>query len=412
MNTFLNINAPKTRRSRNLIFFYYLITFFIISFTFHHIFKYNINNRKIVMIVSLIIFFYYQLKVTKNLIIAFIIFSIILWVQGIMFGYVLKSHLISFFFNIVLSFIIINIFPLNYHKYLVNVIYYLSVISLIFWLFSNVSTSFHESIPYIAEKFNLDPIPSDQGYIEQILIFTYEKARNFGILRNAGFCHEPGAFAVILVYAIVFNYYISKNFFNKKGIIFIFSMILTFSSAGYLSLYIILLAFTLTMRKNILILFFYSLALPLIVWFSFSQLNFMQNKIAHHYKVETQKRLDTRTSGRIFAARKALYILKKYPLTGRALTTASIADASTKEHTNYGFPKFASQVGLPVFILCIFLFYKTMKFFGNFYKVENKKIILFSISFIPVLFAQSFLPSLFFNILILYTVFKYKNYGY
>lgn len=412
MNFVTELRLNNVRKFDKRIFLYYLLSFLIISITFHNYFKYNVYTAKFyVGIFGLFLFFYYKLGITKKLIIAFIIFSTIIVIQGIMFEYSFKSHVTSFYYNIVLCFILINILPLNYNKYLVNSIYYLSIISMLFWILSNVSSSFHELIPIIAEKYHLDPLPFEEGFREQILIFTYEKERFMGIIRNAGFCHEPGAFAVILNYAIVFNYLICKKLFNKKGIIFIILMLSTFSTAGYLSLFIIMATIIFKRRKNISLSFLYSLGLIFIIWFSFTQIDFLQSKIAYHYEVESQKRLDSPTSGRIYAARKAIYILKKYPLAGRALTTISKAEETSKESTNYGFPFFASKVGLPVFILCVFLFYKTMIFFGKLYKVNKKQINVLSISFLPVLFAQSFLPSLFFNILIFYTIFKYKNYG-
>lgn len=387
----------------------YFISLIIISFTFHNIFKFNIEAKQFVIIFGSILFIWDGFKITKNIVLVFIIFSILIIIQGIMFGYSFKTHLTSFYFNIFIVYIFLRILPKNYYKYLADVILYISIISLLFWVISIFFSEFGNLVIFIATKYGLDPIPIEIGTPKQILIFTYEAERKYGILRNSGFCHEPGAYAVALVYAIAINYLQNGLLLTKKNLFLFFCLITTFSSAGFLSLYFFIIILYYTTKTNNFTKLFIVLVGVFVIYISFFSLDFMNSKIKDQYNTATNKTLNEDTDGRIFASRKAIYVLGKYPLFGRGFITASKVEGyGDKESVGYGFPAFASQIGIPFFILVSVLFYRSLKTIGKENNITQKNVVLLSLAFLPVLYSQAFLPSMLLNMLIFQNIFQRK----
>jgi hypothetical protein len=388
---------------------YYILAIIIVSSSFHNIFMYNTDAKLLLVIIGLLLFVYCRVEITKNLIISFVLFSLLIVAQGLMFGYSFFTHLSSFYFNIFLAYVMLRYLPIDYTKYVSNVIFVLSVVSFIIWILCNLNPSIGILVQLIAYSWQLDPIPPTEGLPEQILIFTYEQAMALGMFRNAGFAHEPGGFAVALVYAIVTNTLRNSVLFSKKNVFLMICMVTTFSSAGYMSLYIILLWSMLSIRASTLVKFNMVIAGLVVIAYSFISLDFMSSKIADQYEVGTQMDLTENTDGRIFASRKALYVLGTYPLFGRGFITASkVDDPASKEAVGYGFPSFASQIGLPLFFIFLFLSYKSLKGIPQVDNFRIRRLWLISLSFVPVLFAQALLPSLIFNMLFLSVIFIKK----
>ncbi|MEI6555025.1 MAG: hypothetical protein WCL70_05525 [Paludibacter sp.] len=71
------------------------------------------------------------------------------------------------------------------------------------------------------------------------LIFVFNPGQ-WQINRNSGFMWEPGAFAMMINWAIIYNYFSSRMKFNRKIIIYIIALFSTFSTAGYLAFFVFL----------------------------------------------------------------------------------------------------------------------------------------------------------------------------
>ena len=143
-----------------------------------------------------------------------------------------------------------------------------------------------------------------------------------------------------------------------------------------------------------------------IVLYSYFALDFMQDKIQDQYQDQTEADLGD-AGGRIGKARKAVYVLAQYPLTGRGWLTAA-ASTDRKEMTGYGFPSFAATLGVPLFVLVSLLFYQSFRKTALRNNFDEKLIFVCILAFLPVLFAQAFLPSILFNMLIFQNLFQRK----
>lgn len=70
-------------------------------------------------------------------------------------------------------------------------------------------------------------------------IYTSEKGL-WGLMRNCGFCWEPGLFASFIVIGMVFNILIYKNLYNRRFLILTAALFTTFSTTGYVAFIILL----------------------------------------------------------------------------------------------------------------------------------------------------------------------------
>ena len=123
-------------------------------------------------------------------------------------------------------------------------LYKLALISTIFYILSLFFPSMFNSLTSVFRPFTADIFyqKESQKYYFYAFFFTYMGNGNF---RNSGFMWEPGAYAMILNILIAYN--ICRQGFQLNRHIKVYTIILltTFSTAGYLAFFIILLLFLL-----------------------------------------------------------------------------------------------------------------------------------------------------------------------
>lgn len=219
----------------------------------------------------------------------------------------------------------------------------------------------------------------DWGYIT--------KATN--IYRNAGFTWEAGAFAIYLNIALIFKLFLdksNKSLANKYNIVYIISIISTFSTTGYIVLFIILLAYLLHYKKKIFLKWSLLLiAIPLSYQIYYSA-PFLQDKIDTQYKESVNGKSHNRFSSAILDINDVM----KRPLLGWSRDTEILfgEEVTYKAHRPNGITNLLRCYG---FIYFIFLF--TLLYF-SFYKLGKTSTIksapLFSMFFITVLLLSAF----------------------
>lgn len=133
-----------------------------------------------------------------------------------------------------------------------NFIYKLVLISLPIFVLNFINPDFFNSLKPIFE-----PITSSDFYRKESQNmywygFFYTNSGREEI-RNCGFMWEPGAYSMILIIAIVYNWLKVKMIINKRIIFYVIALFTTFSTAGYLAFSILLLAYTIKTKKAYLI---------------------------------------------------------------------------------------------------------------------------------------------------------------
>lgn len=360
----------------------YIITYFLIAFSGIPFFDDgNGVTHLLFMLILAGIFFYRKRQISKNLLLILIISFGLLFIQTYLFGGKSYFTFLSFTGLVILTpYFGIKIIGPPFLKYYRNIILIIALISIPFWLATNFIPGFFEYTYSIAGK--LMPY-TNWTRQESLIIYTVENAQAYGFHRNPGPFHEPGAFAVFLILAIIADIFIKGTIFTKRNAIFIFCIITTFSTAGYIALFILFsFYFATTLKMHVFLkLLIFSLALPFFIYL-FINLEFLNQKIAMQYSEATSTSLDTQTSGRFLGARKALLVIKNHPLYGRGLLAATQPEQDSVEAAGYGWIFWVSRLGIIFGPIYLYFLYRTIK---NYSIVNGQKGLFPLIAFLAIL---------------------------
>ena len=384
-------------KSRNFIDF--LITFLIILIADNPIVVENRFFNLGVFFFLLLVFIYRKLKLDSQLIYVVFCVTLIIVIQGFQWD-ISYFTMMTFIVLVVLTpYLAIKIVGINYLRITSKIVYYVSIISLFLYLgqvFIPGVTDFLYAIESNFAKYSSLP-ERPSIFIYSIAMNTVDEGNISSFLRNPGAFHEPGAFAVFIVLAIVINIMLDDKPFSKKNIILLIALITTFSTAGFLGIFLVYLVyFFYIIRKDVRVLFVSSIVfIPLILYVM--QLPFMANKIKDQVMEQSGQSLSTGTSGRILGARKAIVVLGRYPFAGRGLTQASrVTDMTSDEAAGYGYMNFYSQIGIVFSIFYTIYFLKAMKRISFQYSKDIRLWLLLLVSLAINLFSQKFMGDSFF----------------
>jgi hypothetical protein len=404
----MNNNISKWR-----IFLNYTITYLLIGFSDISFFDYNRKARMVFFLVLAFLFFYYRKKIGKDLLIMvaaviyLILFQSLYFGGGNLFTTVTLISLLVF-----MPYFAAKVIGPRFLKYYRDVMVAIALISIGFWVAVNVSSGLHSNIQSWAISLGSFYNPEFGIYNDNIIIYTFEEMEVYGMYRNPGPFHEPGAFSVFLMLAIISEIFITGKLITRFNILFFANLITTFSTAGFLGLFIIVGFYVYTTKRmTILTKIFVSVSMIAVIIYLFMTLEFLGEKISNQMEEQTETRLNTATSGRFLGARKALIVIYRYPLFGRGLIAASKASATSEEAAGYGWITWVSQIGIVLGLIYMFYLYKALR---N-YSVINTRSKLFAlfafVALLAVLGGQKHTNTLVFFILFLMPiVFPYYSY--
>ena len=283
-------------------------------------------------------------------------------IQGMLFGFNMIGMFKCISVRIIAPYLLFKIVRLKLFNYLVNIIYATTLYTLFIWFLQNVIPSFYSylvGLSYLV--YNNIETCSRYG---ALLFYTIQCRGEIDLFiytfqRNSGLYHEPGAFAYWLIMGIALNSIINNKMFDKKNIVMIFALITTFSTTGYLALFVLLSFHAFYQQKDFFIKIITIGLFLLIAYFAFDKLDFMGNKVSEHWETQKSLELEGRThSGRIIRARKALSLLSYNPVFGRGIISASDVhyNLSASYYEGAGTMRIISSFGI-IFAPIIFLFY-------------------------------------------------------
>lgn len=172
-----------------------------------------------------------------------------------------------------------------YSKY-TTLIYKLSIISLvIYFLFFLIPDTYDLALKHIAPIFGKDNSSRGYEYINNIFVYVFNqnnpRTESIFDYRNPGPFWEPGAFGVFIIIALFFNiFFINDKLFSRKNLVFIFTLITTFSTTSYFALVLIIVGISVFKTKKFNLLGGAFAALILFLFsFLYESLPFLQEKI-------------------------------------------------------------------------------------------------------------------------------------
>lgn len=305
--------------------------------------------------------FVFQTKRFDRVIVSYnLVFLGLFALQVLAYDKFLLDPVIAYFMRIYFAYFTVKIIGENVDKYIINQIYFFSIISLIV-------TGFIFAEPAIADYIfaNITPVfdkitifqPNRQHFI----LYTMELGWKVEIPRNSGPFWEPGGFAVFLFLALTFNIIRNKKFFSRKNIIFLIAILSTQSTTAYLAFFIFVCIYILISYRSIYSFIF----MPLMIFIFlnlYSRLDFMEEKINKMY-AESNKAGKDKVYSRIVSGKINLDNFYSSPIFGIGRFTP------IKEDENSG--NNGTTLLLAEFGLVGFVFYFTMMFWS--YRRHCKK---------------------------------------
>lgn len=283
----------------------------------------------------------------------------------------------------------------------IKIVCLLSVISLLFWCIDFIPQGHSflldigEMLPQLGwENMRATREGSTANMSYSLYLYTVYFIDNLSIPQNTGPFWEHGIFCIYLVIAFYLNAIRVNKIFTKYNIIFITTIITTFSSSGYVVLiiamaFIILQRGGLTFRKIIL------LSLLLVGTYYISSLDFMTEKI-------TENAMSTQESSRFFAMVYHWQQIVKSPFIGYGPYLNRVF--SNLVMSPNGWTQLLRIWGIPFSVYLLIAFYRGI---GNFFK-DNRNSSLIRLGFFVIVmtavFPQTLSVSYFYFFLFFYSL--------
>ena len=239
--------------------------------------------------------FFLMKKKFNKIFVQFILFFIVLMLIQIVFtGSFIIGPFGGMILKLLFAYMAIKIIGVNFMKYYVNILFYLTLFSLIMWYVLGFVPGAYE----VAKNISDSVIQPFQLYNKQLrtnlIIYTNDYWLLNDYPRNAGPFWEPGGFGVYLIVAIMFNTIINKNLMEKRNIIFLFALITTFSAGSYLAFLFFIYSFIIFVKKMKPVYLVFATLLFLSSNYAYYQYNFLGKKIESRYN--KMKQLDEETT--------------------------------------------------------------------------------------------------------------------
>ncbi len=227
------------------------IIFFIVIFISDDTFNFGTNGDFTYFIFKYLVYFFLTVYLLTN---SNLRFLTVLTKSSLVFYLVVLSILLSAFFNFdlsggyiyqiwlfLLAFLIVNFFTSKqfvdvYIKY----IYFLSVVSLIVFVIANFST----------DVFRIFPVQTNTADANVYNLGVCMVSVNQEKIRNMGLFREPGVYMIYLNLAIIFELFFKSEINKRNVFVFIITIFTTLSTAAFIALGTIFIAFLFTKSKT------------------------------------------------------------------------------------------------------------------------------------------------------------------
>lgn len=248
---------------------------FLIGFAFLLLMLMLIRKRKLDWFIFLIIIFWSSINILSFLYNGTNLGLFTFW------GYIIRF---------LIPYMLLKVIGISFWPKLEKVLYIMTIITLPIFLLQIFFPMFFESLYSV-----FNPLTNDVFYKkENQSMYWYSFFYTFSgrdDIRNSGFMWEPGAFAMILILLITYNWIIEGITFNKKILIYTVALATTFSTMGYLSFLGLIIAYFVKNKKKYSLIVIFILCLfviPNIIGEDFMSLkitNYLddsKNNVAYH----------------------------------------------------------------------------------------------------------------------------------
>lgn len=132
---------------------------------------------------------------------------------------------------LLLPYFLLAIWGKKVFETLERIVYILTITSLIIYGFNLVFLDFFNSLSNLFYPITTKSLAANPNYWSAFIYVNAFADNGYGIMRNNGFMWEPGGFALMLVWAMVYNAIKNGVRIDLKFLIYTFAIITTFSTS-------------------------------------------------------------------------------------------------------------------------------------------------------------------------------------
>jgi hypothetical protein len=322
-------------------------------------------------ILSTIVFFYRKIKFDTGFVYFLVGLTVIFILQIFKFDFFPAFTYAGVYVRILVAYFILKS-VMNFSDKFVKVMYYLSIISFIFYIPILLVPGFSD---FLLNNLVLYARIEDgiQARFNIMGVYTIVPGHD---LRSSGPFWEMGAFAGYLILALIISYLKKPELNNKINIVLSLAILTTQSSTGYIS-FLIFLAFIFNQEvKNVALKGILALSMFFVGYFAYTNLDFLGKKIETQYEealalVNTEN-LEGESTDRFSNMLKDWRDIQGHELIGRGFHNktrfTSMYDAEDVSNIRtVGSTDILVRLGLPMFIWMIFLMYVSFSKFSKYY---------------------------------------------
>ena len=279
-----------------------------------------------------------------------------------------------FFFT---PFVLYRIMGLSYFKYLFNIIYFFAISTFPLYLLQSLSPPVNNFIKYA--MYYVFPY-AWTDWPRTLLFYSMPRESGYLLMRNSGFFHEPGAYSIYLMLAIIINTFLTRNPLDKKNIILVLILLTTFSTAGYVMLFAFMLYAIPKSKLYVPLRVFVLVFLLVLTTHTFRSAEFLQEKIFYHYSSQVYViQSGEATRGRFFSFLKTFESFKKNVFFGKGVIEANspVEEDFKGSSFGYGFMGLFAKYGILFGIFYMWMFYKGLCKLCLFYNLPKNFAIVF-----------------------------------
>jgi len=381
----------------------YFIIIVILAFCDSPFFVFGKKNLGIIVILFLFLFAIIRRKKLITTQVSLVILSVwlLLLIQWQIFGGLNLQSMAIPIWNIYMPYLVYTILGLSFFNYLLNTVYFVSIYTSVIWLLQSTIPGVNS---FIARLMEIVYPYSWADWPRTIFVYSMPRKSGYFLLRNSGAFHEPGAFSIYLILAIIINTIYTKNGFDKKNVIMFLIILTTFSTTGYILMFILIAFFIVKKRINILLKLLIILVAISISVFSYRSAMFLEEKIESQYITQTEAVEEGDIGrGRFFSFLISWKIFKENIVFGKGISNVNpILEGKQIATISYGFMGILARYGILWMVFYMFVFYKGIQKLHTLYSVPKYYGIVFYIVLHLSLSTQAFfydIPFVFFFII-------------
>lgn len=320
-----------------------------------------------------------KLRNSKKIFLVLIAVYALITIQWVLYGGFSPAGIYKPLLIFFTPYILFRLLGWKYFKCLFDIIYYSSIFTFPIYLLQSI---FQPVNALVIKAMDIAFPYAWTDWPRTILFYSMPRESGFLLLRNSGIFHEPGAFSLYLMLAIIINTFFTRKALERKNIILAIILLTTFSTTGYILL-ILFLAYAIPKSKMNLILKYLVFFIMIIITINtFRSENFLKEKIEEHYSSQVYAIEHNEVGqGRFFAFFKSFEGFRQNFFFGKGILVAnqSVIGGIRNSGFGWGFMGFLACYGIIFGFIYLLFYYKGLNKLCLFYGLPKGIAILFFI---------------------------------